>query len=442
MTALIDLDALLAPLAPDLPCGDNLRYAQVYDDIKEARRADDTLDRGEWQIDLKTSDWDEVIRLSVAALSTQTKDIQIAAWLSEALLYKYSFAGLAQGLELITALLEQFWECVYPEIDEDGDLDYRIAPLEFLLDRMAFAIKEQPLTDPGTGQGYSYYKWQESRQVGSEADTLDQYGEVNYEKRNKRLALIEEGKITAEAFDAAVAQSSREYYENSSHDLTALMEAMNTFEAAVDPRFGLEGPAFGPARESLAEVSRLIAKLLESKPAAISNELSVSTQEAETVPSADQPVPGTGSGETVFAPMTVGSLSDTGQDEQAHWEAAIAALAGSGIKPALDQLYKASTMSPSIRQKNRYRLLMGKLCLRANRVDLARPILEGLYALIEDLQLEKWESATWIGEVIETLYQCLTTGDESRRDPDRARDLLLKLCTTDVTKAITYQNSY
>jgi type VI secretion system protein ImpA len=82
---------------------------------------------------------------------------------------------------------------------------------------------------------------------------------------------------------------------------------------------------------------------------------------------------------------------------------------------------------------------MAKLCLKAERPDLAKPLLDELYALIEELQLERWESPTWLGEVIEALYQCLTCGDERLEDPDRALTLLRKLCTTDVTKAMTYK---
>lgn len=122
------------------------------------------------------------------------------------------------------------------------------------------------------------------------------------------------------------------------------------------------------------------------------------------------------------------------------WESALQILQSSGIKEALAHLFAASCQAPSVREKNRYRLLMAKLCLKAERPDLAKPLLDELYGLIEELQLERWESPTWLGEVIEALYQCLTCGDERLDDQDRALTLLRKLCTTDVTKAMTYKN--
>ena len=69
MQPTIDLTTLLAPLAGDNPAGEDLRYAPIYDAIKEARRADDLLDRGDWNRELKTADWDQVYGLATDILS-------------------------------------------------------------------------------------------------------------------------------------------------------------------------------------------------------------------------------------------------------------------------------------------------------------------------------------------------------------------------------------
>jgi type VI secretion system protein ImpA len=110
------------------------------------------------------------------------------------------------------------------------------------------------------------------------------------------------------------------------------------------------------------------------------------------------------------------------------------------MKEALDKLLAASFSAPSVREKNRYRLLMAKLCLRAERPDLAKPVIEELYSLIEELHLERWESPLWIAEVLDTLYQCLSAGDPSDDELTRAKVLFQRLCTTDVTKAMMYRS--
>ncbi|MCJ7495432.1 MAG: type VI secretion system domain-containing protein, partial [Deltaproteobacteria bacterium] len=112
----------------------------------------------------------------------------------------------------------------------------------------------------------------------------------------------------------------------------------------------------------------------------------------------------------------------------------------SGMKDALAKLLGASNCAPSVRARNRYRLLMAKLCLEADRPDLARPIVEELNHMIEELHLERWESPLWIAEVLDALYQCLTRGEPSDEDKNRGKALFQKLCTTDVTRAMIYKN--
>ena len=89
-------DDLLNPIPGDSPSGTNLRYAPVYDKIKEARRQDDDAPQGEWQRERKVADYKQVIKLAGETLATQTKDLQLAAWLTEAFLHQEGFGGLQQ----------------------------------------------------------------------------------------------------------------------------------------------------------------------------------------------------------------------------------------------------------------------------------------------------------------------------------------------------------
>jgi type VI secretion system protein ImpA len=449
MKRVIDIDAILAPIPGDNPAGEDLRYSPVYDEIKEARRADDPLDRGDWQREVKASDWDKVITVAVEALTNKTKDLQIAVWLTEALIKTDGFVGLATGLKILIGLLRDYWEHVYPDIEE-GDLDFRVGPLEFMNDKLWLCIKEVPLTDPGATPGYSYLKWQESRQVGFEADTRNQYGDVDENKKQARDELIAEGKLTAEDFDAAVARSSRAYYESLAENLTTCLEEFKKFDETVDEKFGSEGPRLAEIRETLDDCERVVMKMLKEKkehepapePEARIEEAVAPPEEQKEGEEAELPVSPQpeATPPTAVPQFPASQFSDAGSMEKAMWENALQIMKNSGIKKALGQLFGASCSVPSVRERNRYQLLMAKLCLKADRPDLARPIAEKLNVLIEELQLERWESPVWIAEVLETLYQCLTAGEPSDDDMGRARELLRKLCTTDVTKAMTYRH--
>ncbi len=86
------------------------------------------LPQGDWSREVKKADFPLVIKLTTEALSTKSKDLQLAAWLTEAILFRDHIAGLREGLDLLRGFMETFWDTLYPEID-DGDLEFRAGPL-------------------------------------------------------------------------------------------------------------------------------------------------------------------------------------------------------------------------------------------------------------------------------------------------------------------------
>ncbi len=471
MSKNIDLESILAPIPGDNPAGENLRYDPLYEEIREARRADDPLAQGDWQRDIKRADWDKVIDLSLQCLASRSKDLQIAAWLTEGLIKREGFQGLVLGFQIVNSFMEHYWDSCYPEIEE-GDLEYRAAPMEFMNEKLWVCVREIPLTDESRTNGYSWLKWKESREVGYEADLRNRYGDMDESKKSLRDERVGDGKLTAEDFDAAAALSSKEFYEALARQITMAYQEFNTFDGLVDQKFGKAAPRLAELKGAIEECDQLVTKILKDKggrQATIPPEpakeksggvLSKLFKRQREVPSEhgespSQVLPIRRKGpimdetDTPSAientapypyPLNLQQISDTGNLEKAVWEEAIQTFEGSGMKEALDKLLAASFSAPSVREKNRYRLLMAKLCLRAERPDLAKPVIEELYSLIEELHLERWESPLWIAEVLDTLYQCLSAGDPSDDELTRAKVLFQRLCTTDVTKAMMYRS--
>ena len=106
----------------------------------------------------------QVIRLSTDALTNKTKDLQLAAWLTEALLKQKGFGGLRDGLALCYGLVEKFWETVYPEL-EDGDAQARGAPLGFIGTKLEIPLKLMPVVEKRQVQAVLDY--QQSREVAT-----------------------------------------------------------------------------------------------------------------------------------------------------------------------------------------------------------------------------------------------------------------------------------
>lgn len=158
-------DDLLNPIPGDSPGGKNLKYAPVFDKIKEARREDDDAVQGEWKRDRKVADWNQVIKLASEALATQTKDLQLCAWLCEACLKKEGMGGFREALLVTKGVVENFWDSLWPEI-EDGDYELRAAPLEWIGTRLIDPLKKAPLTK----SGLSFYKYRECRTVPTEEE--------------------------------------------------------------------------------------------------------------------------------------------------------------------------------------------------------------------------------------------------------------------------------
>ena len=424
---MIDTTAILNPFEGENSAGENLRYSQTYDAIAEARREDDVFEVAS-DAERKIADWPSVHALAIEALTTKSKDIQLAVWLMEALIHMEGFPGLNAGLEVLIGLLENFWENAYPEI-EDDDLDYRIGPLEFMNEKLSFAIRSVALTDPRATGGYSQIKYQEAQQVGSSEE------------------LMAEGKLGIDQFETAVARSSKSFYKSLNQDIQTSAELFSRFDDLLDERFGSEAPRMAEFKEAIETCQRFVSKTLKQKlemePETRSEDTgAVSVQETVSAQAAGVPAapPQAAGGSAGPGQIVLGSISDTEAHETALWNSAVAAIENEGIKKALDILFVASCSAPSTRAKNRYRLLMAKLCLQGNRPDLARPIAEELNTLIEELGLERWESPVWVAEVLGTLYRCLIQA-ENDDDTYRAEDIFKKMCTIDLTKALAHRQS-
>ena len=126
----IDVEAILQPIAGANPAGKDARDGKDFDALKETRRQEEVLSQGDWQRDAKVADWPKAIQIATKILTEQSKDLQVATWLVEALLKRHGFAGLRMD-SVLKGLHANFWDSQYPAI-EDGDLEYRSGKIEAL----------------------------------------------------------------------------------------------------------------------------------------------------------------------------------------------------------------------------------------------------------------------------------------------------------------------
>jgi type VI secretion system protein ImpA len=248
-------DELLNPIEGPNPGGANLRYDPVYDKIKEARREEDQPPPGMSESDRKVADNAQVIKLTTDLLTNKTKDLQLAAWLTEALLKQKGFAGLKDGLALCFGLVDKFWDNLYPELD-DGDVQARGAPLGFVGTKLEIPLKLVPVVEK---LKYNLVDHQQSRALGYEDQAKTD------EAKKNRAAAIKEGKLTPEAFDKAFEETPKKFYAQSEQDLDACLKTLGELTKICDAKFGDDGPAFGPLKSALETTRHLIHGCLQKK---------------------------------------------------------------------------------------------------------------------------------------------------------------------------------
>lgn len=248
-------DDLLIPIEGPNPSGTNLRYDPVYDKIKEARREESQPPPGMTEQDRKVANNGQVIKLATELLTTKSKDLQLAAWFTEASLKQRGFGGLKDGLAVSVGLLEKFWDTLYPEI-EDGDVESRGAPLGFIGTKLDIPLKLTPIVEKAR---YGLVDYLQTKDVGYEDQVKGD------EAKKRRAQLVKEGKLTPENFDKAFEETPKKFYAQAERDLDASLQKLSQLKKSCDEKFGNEGPTFGPLQKALEETRHSIHQMLQKK---------------------------------------------------------------------------------------------------------------------------------------------------------------------------------
>ncbi|HXH04685.1 MAG TPA: type VI secretion system protein TssA [Candidatus Competibacteraceae bacterium] len=257
---ILDFAALLRPIAEDNPCGPDLRAdpaaGAAYQALKDARTNARNRERSGLldEDEAGRADWRPVMDGAVRILAERSKDLEVTAWLIEALLRLHGFAGLRDGLRLARELVERFWDGLYPQPDEDGLLT-RVAPLAGLNGveaegTLIVPLRKVPLTQGRSAGAFACWHYQQASELAQI---------VEAEKRQRRIAA---GAVTAEQIAVAAAETDAEFFRALADDLRQCQEEFAALCAALDARCGADAPPSSQIRATLAaceEALRFIA---------------------------------------------------------------------------------------------------------------------------------------------------------------------------------------
>ncbi len=195
-----DIARFLRPIAADKPAGCDIEYEPIFEQINAARETDDNfLQDDAWGYETRQADWMRVSTLCQEVLEKQSKDLQIACWLTQAQGELYGLEGMSGGITLLAHLLETFWPVLYPRLDdtETNSADARLGRLSWLDKQLVKQLDNLTLTDDGK---LSLAVWQR-------VQYFEQHVAVNSELRS---ALISDGYFGIAECDGSIRTTSAE----------------------------------------------------------------------------------------------------------------------------------------------------------------------------------------------------------------------------------------
>jgi type VI secretion system protein ImpA len=249
-----NLQTLSAPIAGDRATGIDLRqdfsaqsiYYQLRDARAEARSAERTAD-ADSTLDASTpAQWRVVRKLTAEAIATQTKDLELAAWFTEALLRSDGLPGLRLGFALLAELVELYWDDVYPLPDEEG-LETRLAPIAGLNGEGAEGTLIQPLRKlpflpRPNGAMLAFWQYEQAVEVAGIGDAA---------RRKQRL---DAGALPLADVEREAQAAGQAYFRKLRSEATDALAAWEILTARLEQHAGPNSTSSSRVRDLLSQI--------------------------------------------------------------------------------------------------------------------------------------------------------------------------------------------
>ena len=247
-----DLTKFMEPVEGDLVCGPDLRedyspqslYYRLRDARSSARAAERAADSDPALEAEAGQHWRNVVQLARAALE-KSRDLEIAAWLTEALVREEGLSGLAEVARLIETLARRFWDELYPLPDEDG-METRVAPMAGLNGvggdgTLMQPLRKLPLFVRASGVPVPVFLYQQAEETEGLGDA------------KRKAARISSGVPEFMELEAE-ARAAQPRFAALLRDAAAAAAAWRSMSAAFEDIAGADAPPTGRVAELLDQV--------------------------------------------------------------------------------------------------------------------------------------------------------------------------------------------
>jgi len=258
-----DFDALLEPIPGDNPAGVDLRgddsaanpWYTIKDHRGDARRAERDLET--WDPETEKGappdplpDWRKLLNEAVSVVTKRTKDLEIVAYMIEALVRTDGFAGLAKGLALANGLIERYWDQIYPR-PEESDPGATVLSLAQLNGFGGGGVILGPLShvpitnDPG-GESFAYWQYLEAHNLKT----------LPHEDQAKRL---DRGAVSLDRFKRSSDATPKDFFKQFFAETQEALAELARLDALLDARLPNEfKPSFTAIREQVEDIERAV----------------------------------------------------------------------------------------------------------------------------------------------------------------------------------------
>lgn len=217
-----DLSLFLLPINETEVAGENIRYDPIYRQVQELRTSLNSFNNPEYKT---------IEQMCINILQHTSKDLHIAAILTEVWAHLYGLPGLTLGLELIVQLCEKFWSTLHPYNPEN--MEARLSTFVWINDKLSDVLLKTSITKPKIpgSTSFTLASLVDARQLEL---TLQKAGSRRPEIVEQA---IQENQPTLEAISKSMLATPLSFYEELLRNINLIVLTIETLEEFLEEKF-------------------------------------------------------------------------------------------------------------------------------------------------------------------------------------------------------------
>ena len=129
------LEAMLGPISEKTPAGVDVRYSPEFDRLQLE------IDKRNSVTGPMKTDWNVVADLAATIMTTQGKDLLVAAYFANAQCYLQGLQGFKQGVDLLDVCCKEYWSAMFPM---EGRIQGRINAFNWWMENSGNFLRTGP----------------------------------------------------------------------------------------------------------------------------------------------------------------------------------------------------------------------------------------------------------------------------------------------------------